>query len=83
MTKNELIAQYKTDYPTLTKGVNDEILTLDAQEYEATIAQWADNQIAKEEAEKSAEAAKESAQAKLAALGLTTDDLKALGLGNN
>ena len=29
------------------------------------------------------EAAKEAAQAKLAALGLTTDDLKALGLGNN
>ena len=27
--------------------------------------------------------AKESAQAKLAALGLTADDLKALGLGNN
>jgi len=26
---------------------------------------------------------KESAQAKLAALGLTADDLKALGLGNN
>ena len=30
-----------------------------------------------------AEAAKAVAQAKLAALGLTTDDLKALGLGNN
>ena len=29
------------------------------------------------------EAAKEAAQAKLAALGLTTDDLKALGLGGN
>ena len=29
------------------------------------------------------EAAKASAEAKLAALGLTTDDLKALGLGNN
>ena len=28
-------------------------------------------------------AAKATAQAKLAALGLTTDDLKALGLGNN
>jgi hypothetical protein len=27
--------------------------------------------------------AKETAQAKLATLGLTTDDLKALGLGNN
>lgn len=30
--------------------------------------------------EKAAEAAKEAAQAKLAALGLTTEDLKALGL---
>lgn len=30
-----------------------------------------------------AEAAKLAAQAKLAALGLTTDDLKALGLGGN
>jgi hypothetical protein len=36
-------------------------------------------------AEKDAEivAAKEAAQAKLAALGLTADDLKALGLGSN
>jgi hypothetical protein len=34
-------------------------------------------------AEAQAAAAKEAAQAKLAALGLTTDDLKALGLGNN
>ncbi len=30
-----------------------------------------------------AKAAKAAAQVKLAALGLTTDDLKALGLGNN
>lgn len=47
------------------------------------LAQWAtDNALA--EAEKTAEiekqAAKATAQAKLAALGLTTDDLKALGL---
>jgi uncharacterized small protein (DUF1192 family) len=32
---------------------------------------------------KSDEAAKLAAEAKLAALGLTTDDLKALGLGGN
>jgi hypothetical protein len=39
---------------------------------------------AKVEANKAdAIAAKEAAQAKLAALGLTTDDLKALGLGGN
>jgi hypothetical protein len=35
------------------------------------------------EEQKQAEAAKLVAQAKLAALGLTADDLKALGLGNN
>lgn len=34
-------------------------------------------------AQAEAEAAKASAEAKLAALGLTTDDLKALGLGGN
>ena len=35
------------------------------------------------EAQTKAEADKASATAKLAALGLTTDDLKALGLGGN
>jgi len=38
---------------------------------------------AKMEAAALAEAAKEAAEAKLAALGLTADDLKALGLGGN
>jgi hypothetical protein len=35
------------------------------------------------EAQAEAEAAKAIAEAKLAALGLTSDDLKALGLGGN
>lgn len=34
-------------------------------------------------AEQAAKIAKEAAEAKLAALGLTADDLKALGLGGN
>ena len=38
---------------------------------------------AKIAAKAKAKADKEAAQAKLAALGLTTDDLKALGLGTN
>jgi hypothetical protein len=38
---------------------------------------------AKEAAEKTALETKAAAEAKLAALGLTADDLKALGLGNN
>ena len=49
-------------------------------EFEAGFAQydaWKIDQDSK------AAADKEAAQAKLAALGLTTDDLKALGLGTN
>ena len=38
---------------------------------------------AKLEAEIAEQAAKAAAEAKLSALGLTADDLKALGLGNN
>jgi hypothetical protein len=49
-------------------------------EYEAGFAQY-DAWKAQQEAE--AAAAKAAAEAKLAALGLTADDLKALGLGGN
>jgi hypothetical protein len=83
MTIETKIAELKVLYPTLTKGVNDEVIVLDAAEYEETIAQWAANEIAAEETIAATEAAKVSATAKLAALGLTTDDLKALGLGTN
>ena len=83
MTKQQIIAQLKIDNPTLIKQVNDEVIELDATEYEATIDAWADAQLAKvakkAEAEAKAEA-KEAAQAKLAALGLTVEDLQALGL---
>ena len=47
------------------------------------LAQWeADNanRVIKRAAQAEADTAKAAAQAKLAALGLTTDDLKALGL---
>ncbi len=40
-------------------------------------------QNASEQSKAQAEAAKAAAEAKLVALGLTTDDLKALGLGGN
>ena len=49
----------------------------------AEVAEWEANQAeiaARLEALAAAEAAKAAAEAKLAALGLTTDDLKALGL---
>ena len=50
------------------------------------LAQWEidkANAQKEKEAELKVEAAKEAAEAKLTALGLTTDDLKALGLGGN
>lgn len=50
------------------------------EQFEAGFAQY---DAWKAEQDAAALAAKEAAQAKLAALGLTTDDLKALGLGGN
>ena len=47
------------------------------------VSDWLEIQAEKEQVAQIAQAAKEAAQAKLAALGLTTDDLKALGLGGN
>jgi hypothetical protein len=50
------------------------------KEHDAQIALSAAKKAADAQAVAEAEAAKESAQAKLTALGLTADDLKALGL---
>ena len=80
MTLNKKIAELKKVYPTLTKGVNDQTVELNADEYEATISEWGQNLLDQENKQAEAEAAKTAAQAKLTALGLTADDLKALGL---
>lgn len=47
---------------------------------EAEVSAWQAKQNLKAQAEAEAAAKKAAAEAKLAALGLTTDDLKALGL---
>jgi hypothetical protein len=66
---------------------DNEIQWLDEKQNEPTDAEIEAGLIAyqaKIEADKAdAVAKKEAAQAKLAALGLTADDLKALGLGGN
>ena len=83
-TKTEIIAELKLENPTLKIGSDETgYVDLAVAEYEATIAKWADNMLANLEEEAKAKAAKAAAEAKLAALGLTADDLKALGLGNN
>jgi hypothetical protein len=74
---------FRKEYPTLTQNINGVEVELTKAEYEATIAQWEINEAEaltiKAEAEAKAQA-KAEAEAKLAALGLTTDDLRALGL---
>jgi hypothetical protein len=83
MTKNELIAQCKAENPQMFQIVNNQTIELVGEDYEKACADWAEMrlaQIALEDELAQAQAAKEAAEAKLAALGLTAEDLKALGL---
>ena len=80
-TKSEMIAIIKAENPTLRVGNEANGYTdLSPTDYEATIAQWAENCVAKEAALAVEELAKQSkidAAEKLNALGI---DPKALGL---
>ena len=80
-TLETVIKQLKIENPTILDG-NDATgySQLDENQYEEKIAYWAQNILAEQEAKAQAAAKKAAAEAKLAALGLTTDDLKALGL---
>ncbi len=78
MTKAQKIAELKEQYPVLTKGIDDEVVQLDAKEYEETIARWADVELAKE-AEEAELAAKASAKAALLErLGITEEEASLL-----
>ena len=80
-TKTEMIKILKTENATLRIGDEERGYTdLSADEYEATILQWADNRLAKEQKlidDQLAKEAKADAAEKLTALGI---DPKALGL---
>lgn len=79
-TLNEMIEIIKIENPVLKRG-NDEdgYVELDKDEYAATIKSWAEARLDQETKEAKAQASKEIAIAKLAALGLDLDDLKSLG----
>ena len=75
MTKNEIIAELKAQYPTLRIGDEDQGYTdLDATDYEAIIAQWADNRLAEEAEAIKANQAKLAKEALLAKLGITAEE---------
>ena len=81
-TKNEMIAIIKAENPNGLQVGNEEqgYTQLIADEYEQEIERMAAIRLEEEAEQKQIKEAKELAQAKLAALGLTADDLKALGL---
>jgi hypothetical protein len=78
MTKEQLVAQLKAEYPTLTYGINDEVFEMTADQYEETIASWADARIAKEQAKAQAEAQRQAKISAYQKLGLTADEIEAL-----
>ncbi len=78
MTKQTIIAEIKAEFPTLTKSFDGADIELSAEEYEETIAAWADAKLA--EAQKAAaEAEKAAAKAALLEkLGLTQEEASLL-----
>jgi len=87
-TKEQFIAELQNEHPVIQVGSDQVGYThLTPEEYDAQISEWAETLLAKQKAQALAEAEaaelaakKAAAEAKLAALGITTDDLKALGL---
>lgn len=80
-TKLEIIAELESEYPTLKVGNDEDGYTdLSASQYKATIEAWADNLITEQKIEAEKQEARQTVETKLAALGLTANDLKALGL---
>ena len=78
-TKNEMINLLKIEFPTLRVGDEDKGYTeLSAKEYETTIAEWADNRLAKEQAKIEAETARQTKIAAYEKLGLTEAEIEAL-----
>jgi hypothetical protein len=71
MTKEQLVAQLKLEYPALTYGINDEVFEMTADQYEETISNWADARISKAQAKADAEEAK---TALLERLGITAEE---------
>ena len=75
-TKSEIIAQLKNKYPTLKVGDDERGYTdLNSAEYEAQIAEWADNEYKSVTEKVKAEADK---AALLAKLGISADEAKLL-----
>ena len=82
MTLDEIKTELKNANPTLQRGSDEDgYEQITGDEYEAIIQSWAEAAYAKELKSEEEAVKKAAAEAKLAALGLTAEDLKAVGLG--
>lgn len=80
-TLKEIRDILETEYPTLTESTNGEEKQLSAAARKAILDDWAANMYAKQAESQAAldkEAARTSALSKLAALGLTQEEVSAL-----
>jgi hypothetical protein len=78
MIKEQLIAELKTQNPSLKYGINDEVFQMSSEEYEATIESWADARIAKEQTKAEAEALRATKISAYEKMGLTEAEIEAL-----
>ena len=77
--KEKMIKSLKTEFPNLRLGDDDKGYTeLSSDEYEATIAEWANVRLAKETLKAEAEAKETAKAAILDRIGLTADELKTI-----
>ena len=82
-TKEQFIAEYKIQFPTIKVGSEELGYTfLEGEEYETIINVWADDALLRQEVEASIAQAATDKAALLAKLGLTADEFKTL-LGGN
>ena len=78
-TKKQMIDLLKIEFPTLQVGDEDNGYTeLSVEDYETTIAEWADVRLAKEAQALEVEAKAEAKLALLEKLGITEDEAKLL-----
>jgi hypothetical protein len=82
-TKKQLIKECRDANPTMIQTINGIEVELIGADYDKVCSDWADMrliQLTIEAEAEAKEAAKATAQAKLAALGITVEDITALGL---
>ena len=77
-TKNELIAQFKTENPKVVSIINGEEIELTADEYEANAIAWAEMKFEQNKVLAEAEAKAAQKAALLDRLGITEDEAKLL-----